>query len=175
MGFDSADTSTFRVHILVTISAAAEPPHPLCHQGQKVKVENESRPNLHPWSLYKILTALSHHTFSNCSICRSDVSGKVWRQALQSTISNVLFLKRSWGRSTSPNLIMQSKACSRYHIAKVATARWIPHTPSQLCAYWNSFGVDLSCVLTWSCNLFFRVLFCFAFSGHIICSERHQF
>lgn len=73
------------------------------------------------------------------------------------------FLKRSWGRSTSPNLIMQSKACSRYHIAKVATARWIPHTPSQLCAYWNSFGVDLSCVLTWSCNLFFRVLtyFCF--------------
>lgn len=92
-----------------------------------------------------------------------DVSGKVWRQALQSTISNVLFLKRSWGRSTSPNLIMQSKACSRYHIAKVATARWIPHTPSQLCAYWNSFGVDLSCVLTWSCNLFFRVLtyFCF--------------
>lgn len=109
------------------------------------------------------MTALSHHTFSNCSICCSDVSGKVWRQALQSTISNVLFLKRSWGRSTSPNLIMQSKACSRYHIAKVATARWIPHTPSQLCAYWNSFCVDLSCVLTWSCNLFFRVLtyFCF--------------
>lgn len=174
MGFNSADTSIFLVHILVTLSAAAEQ-HPLFHYGQKVKEENESRPNLFPWSFYKIFTALSHHTFSNCSICCNDVSGSVGRQALQSTISNVL-LKRSWGRSTSPNLIMQNNACSRYQIAKAAKARWIPHTPSQLCAYWNSFGVDLSCVLKWSCTLFFMVLFYFfAFSGHITCSERRQF
>lgn len=64
-----------------------------------------------------------------------------------------------------PLQILLCKACSRYHVAKVATARWIPHTPSQLCAYWNSFGVDLFCAFKWGCTLLFRawVIFLFVF------------